>query len=251
MSLARDLVRAFDPVALAGDIGMEPDPWQVDLLRSTSSRVLVNAARQVGKSTTTAVIATHRAVYRPESLVLCVSPSMRQSGELFRKIGQTYRKLGRPVAVEQESATSLTLENGSRVLSLPGTEATVRGYTADLLLIDEASRVEDSLYEAVAPMLAVSGGQLIAMSTPFGLRGWWSRMWHEGGAGWERVEVPASACPRIDPEWLADQRATIGDWFYAQEYECQFRDATDQLFSSELVEAMFATTIEPLRIGAT
>ncbi len=57
------------------------------------------------------------------------------------------------------------LENGSRIVSLPGTEGTIRSYSAvRLLLVDEASRVDDDTIAAVRPMLAVSGGQLIALS---------------------------------------------------------------------------------------
>lgn len=255
MSLTADLRRAVDPAELAPVVGMDPDPWQTDLLRSSSRRQLVNVCRQGGKSTTTSVLATHRAVYVPGSLVLCVSPSQRQSGELFKKITATYRKLGRPVAAEQESATSLTLENGSRVLSLPGTEATVRGYTADLLLIDEASRVEDDLYAAIRPMLAVSGGQLIAMSTPHGRRGWWAEAWHDGGPGWERTLVTADDCPRITPDFLAEELATLGRWRFEQEYLGKFVAADSAVFSADDIAAVFddrgiVRPLFPNQIGA-
>lgn len=239
MSLAADLRRAIDPAELAPVVGMEPDVWQVELLRSTHPRLLVNVCRQGGKSTTTSVLATHRAVYVPGSTVLCVSPSQRQSGELFKKIVHAYRRLGRPVAAEQESATSLTLENGSRVLSLPGTEATVRGLTADLMLIDEASRVEDELYAALRPMLAVSGGQLVAMSTPHGRRGWWAEAWHDGGPGWQRILITAEDCPRISQEFLAEELASLGRWRFEQEYLGKFVAADSAVFSADDIAAAF------------
>lgn len=239
MSLAVDLRRALDPAELCSTVGMDPDPWQVDLLRSTSTRRLVNVCRQGGKSTTTSVLATHRAVYVPESIVLAVSPSQRQSGELFKKIVTAYRKLGRPVAAEQESATSLTLENGSRVISLPGTEATVRGFTADLILLDEASRIEDDLYAAIRPMLAVSGGQLIAMSTPHGRRGWWAEAWHDGGPVWDRTLITAADCPRISAEFLAEELASLGRWRFEQEYEGKFVASDSAVFSADDIAAAF------------
>jgi len=111
-----------------------------------------------------------------------LSPSLRQSGELFRKALSVYRTLGRPVPSEAESALRLELDTGSRIISLPGTENTIRGYSGvRLLLVDEASRVEDDLYRAIRPMLAVSGGRLVAPSTPWGKRGFWFREWTEGG----------------------------------------------------------------------
>lgn len=245
--LASDLARALDPVQLARGVGMEPDPWQAGVLRSSASRLLLNCCRQSGKSVTCATKAVHVAVYEPGSLTLLLSPSQRQSGELFRKVIAVYKSLGRPVPSESENALSLTLENGSRVVSLPGMESTVRSYSAvRLLLVDEAARVPDDVIAAVRPMLAVSGGQLIALSTPYGMRGWWYEAWENGGPAWERVLSPASECPRISPAFLAEERAALGPWFYEQEYECQFRSAGGQMFTEEMIAAMFSAAVEPL-----
>jgi hypothetical protein len=82
------------------------------------------------------------------------------------------------VPPESESALQLELENGSRIVSLPGKEGTIRGYPgARLLAIDEAAWVPDDLYLAVRPMLAVSDGRLVALSTPHGTRGWFYEAW--------------------------------------------------------------------------
>ena len=73
VSLAEDLKLALDRVSFAKSLGLEPDPWQEDLLCSTSDRVLLNCCRQSGKSTMTAIVALHRALYHPGSLILCLS----------------------------------------------------------------------------------------------------------------------------------------------------------------------------------
>ena len=146
-----------------------PDRWQRDLLASPSMRILLNCCRQSGKSTMASIIALHRALYYPGSLVLCLAPSLRQSRELYVKLAGHYQDLGRPVPPTAERRLSLELENGSRVLTLPGTERTVRGFSkVSLIVADEASRVPDELYYAVRPMLAVSGGSLLMLSTPWG-----------------------------------------------------------------------------------
>src|ERR671913_1643200 len=183
--LREDLKLALNRSAFARALGLEPDPWQERLLRSGSDRVLLNCCRQSGKSTMTAVVALHRALYHPDSLILCLAPALRQSQELFSKMAGFYRDLGRPVSAVAERKLSLELENRSRVITLPGSEKTVRGFSgAALLVVDEAARVEDSLYYAVRPMLAVSGGFLMMLSTPFGKRGAFFEEWTEG-AGWE------------------------------------------------------------------
>src|SRR5215213_7938435 len=169
VEVREDLELALDRVAFAERLGIVPDRWQEDLLRSPSSRVLLNCSRQSGKSTMAALIALHRAIYHPGSLILCLAPALRQSQELFAKVLDFYRNLARPAPPSAERKLSLELENGSRIVTLPGTEKTIRGFSgASLLVLDEASRVADELYFAVRPMLAVSGGSLMMLSTPYG-----------------------------------------------------------------------------------
>ena len=247
MGLAADLAVALDPAHLAKQAGLEPDAWQMQALRSGSPRMLLNCSRQSGKSTVSAALAVHTALYQAGSLVLLLSPSLRQSQELFRKALDFYRAAAEPESPEAESALRLELANGSRIVSLPGKETTVRGYSGvRLLIVDEASRVPDELYYSVRPMLAVSGGRLLALSTPFGKRGWWHQEWEQGGDRWERVKITASECPRISPLFLEEERATLGPWWYSQEYECQFRDSVDSVFSYETVMAAITPDVTPL-----
>ena len=146
--LRRHLAFALDPVLWAHEeLNFTPDPWQESLLRSNARRIILCCARQSGKSTIVALKALHRAIYDPGSLILLVSPSLRQSSELFRIVTTFFGQLDSPIGPEQESALRLTLENRSRLVSLPGKEQTVRGFSGvDLLVIDEAARVQSDLY---------------------------------------------------------------------------------------------------------
>jgi LAGLIDADG-like domain len=160
------------------------------------------------------------------------------SGELFRdKVLSLYRALERPYRAVQRTQLTLALANGSRIVSLPGEEGTVRGFSGvALLVIDEAARVADDLYRAVRPMLAVSGGRLVALSTPFGRRGWFAQEWHGEGA-WERVRITAEQCPRITPAFLADERRALGEDWYRQEYGCEFVEGgTAPLFPADWLD---------------
>src|ERR687894_863211 len=246
VSLAEDLKLALDRAAFAEKLGIAPDPWQRDLLRSASDRILLNCSRQSGKSTISGVIALHRALYYPGSLVLCLAPALRQSQELFGKVLGFYRDLGRPVSPQGERKLSLELENGSRIMTLPGSDKTIRGFSgATLLLVDEAARVDDGLYYAIRPMLAVSGGALMMLSTPFGKRGGFFEEW-TNGVGWERYEVRAEECERIPPSFLEEERRALPAWIFRQEYECSFEDTEDQLFGYELVQSSITDEVTPL-----
>lgn len=245
--LAADLALALDPVCMVRRAGWEPDPWQTDLLRSTAQQTILLCSRQSGKSTTTAALALHEAQYRPPALVLLLSPSLRQSQELFRKVTDTHAALGDDACpVAEASALRMELANGSRIVCLPGKESTIRGYSGvRLLVVDEASRVPDDLYQAVRPMLAVSGGRLVLLSTPFGKRGFLHHEWTEGGEGWQRTMVTAADCPRIPAAWLEAERETIGEWWYRQEYLCEFVETDDQVFGYELVTGAVSSGVEP------
>jgi hypothetical protein len=237
----------LSPLEVARRSGLEPDDWQRDVLESDAQQIILLCSRQSGKSTVTAILATHRAVSVPGSLVLLLAPALRQSQELFRKVKACYAALGDTVPAVVENALSLELANGSRIVCLPGKEATIRGFSRLALVIeDEASRVPDDLHQATRPMLAVSRGRLVLLSTPFGRRGHLYETWEHGGPDWLRVKVTADQCPRISPEWLAQERAAIGSWWFEQEYECQFKDAIDSFFRSEDVDAMADPSIVPL-----
>lgn len=235
-----------DPCTLMQAMGMEPDEWQAQLLRSTASRILTNCSRQSGKSSTVGVLAVHTAAYTPDSLVLLVSPALRQSQELFRKCLDAYRMISKDVPADIENKLTLELANGSRIISLPGRGDTIRGYSGvRLLIIDEASWVPDELYTAVRPMLAVSAGRLIVVSTPFGKQGFFYESWIAEDEEWERYEIPATMCPRISEAFLAAERNK--PWF-DQEYMCQFSETSGSVFRYEDVAALAAggADLEPL-----
>src|SRR5260370_731767 len=221
----QSLAYRVDPVQMARGACLEIDPWQCDLVRSQSDRILLNCSRKSGKSTTVVAIADWTAFYQPHSLVLLVSRSARQSSELFRKCLDIYRALDRPVAPDAENKLSLELENGSRIVSLPGKEETTRSFSGvRLLIIDEASKVPNELYMSVRPMLAVSHGRLILLSSPFGTRGFYWEAW-KNRKKWEYYEINAEQCPRITPEFLEEEKENMGDWWFQQEYMCKFLDS--------------------------
>jgi hypothetical protein len=149
-------------------------------------------------------------------------------------------------ATTRDSSLQMHLDNGSRIVGLPASEGKIRVYSSvSLLLIDEASRVDDALYRAMRPMLAVSRGRLLALSTPFGQRGWYHDEWH-GGGPWQRVQITAEQCPRISAEFLAEERRALGERWFRQEYLCSFEDAVGAVFSSADIQAMLGSEEKPL-----
>ena len=135
---------------------------------------------------------------------------------------------------------SSVLPQGSRIVGLPANEATIRGFSAvSLLIIDEAARVPDEIFQALLPSLAESGGDLMMMSTPRGRRGRFYREMTapENERTWLRHTGPVTECKRIGEEFLEQERME-GDSYFLPEYMCQFVETGKYLFDEELVNRM-------------
>jgi terminase large subunit-like protein len=246
-SRIRPLGVPTDRVEFFRAAGLEPDPWQAKVLRSDSKRLLLNCSRQSGKTTVVAAMALHKALLVPRSFTFVFAPSLDQSIIFCDHVKELSHQLGMGnVDPESLRQTGLELKNGSRIEARSGSERTAHGRTADLLVIDEASRIRDDLNYAVRPMLAVTGGALVMLSTPNGKRGVFYEAWTGAVAGWERYEVPAEECPRISPEFLEEEREALPSWVYRQEYECSFEETEDQVFTTEMVERAVTPEVTPL-----
>jgi hypothetical protein len=242
-----DLTYSLDPVLWGREVlGFKSDPWQADFLRSRSKNIILNCSRQSGKSTTCAALGLHESIYRRPSFGLVIAPSQDQSGELMLKFDEFRGAVELPSDyLDTDTKLAVKFANGNRFVARPGSEKTARSFSAvTLLLEDEASRVLDDLYNAVRPMLAVSNGRHILMSSPFGKRGHFFHIWDEQRDIWEWYEIPAEMCPRITKEFLEEERR-INPWF-EQEYHCQFTAIEGAVFSDETIKKLFDSDVPPL-----
>ena len=265
---------AGQPVHILQAAGLSPDPWQEQFLSSSQRRTLLLVTRQGGKSTATAAKALHTAIFHQGAQgaaehrqrgarVLAVSPSERQSKLLLERAADLYVASGKPGSSDNPLTAinkhEMHFQRGGSILALPGSEKTVRGYTADLVIIDEASRVEDGLYFSVRPMLATTGGELVALTTPWGKRGFFFEAWMDenpggaatGAGGWHRIRATAHDCVRITAEFLDEERRKMPGAWFRSEYLCEFTDTLDSVFRYEDIQAAFSSDIEPLSFGST
>ena len=239
-----------DPIPWAERIaGLTLDPWQCDVLLSVSPRLLLNATRQSGKSTVAALKAARTVL--EGGLAVVVSPSLRQSSFLFRKLSR--HLVASEVAFRRETMTEVELVSGGLAVSLPGDRpAMLRGLSLRhdgpaVLIVDEASRVRDELWATISPMLAAApAAQQILLSTPAGASGEFHRAW-SSNEDWERVQITADQCPRISAAHLAAERIRLGDALYRQEYFGAFVSAPGSVFDAEVLAHMFGDHTEEER----
>jgi len=228
---AREMPVEFARVVL----GFGADEKQGEVLGAGAKRLMLCCSRQWGKSTTAAALVATRMVAERGALVLCVAPTLRQTGELMGKVKGFLEQAGLEWKGGRREGV---IGNGSRVVALPGEEANVRGFSApSLIVVDEAARVSDVLYQALRPMLVVGRGAMALLSTPFGERGFFWKEWVKGGGEWKRVEGKATECERMSAEVLEEERrGQTAEWF-AQEYLCSFVGLENEAFRAEWLAA--------------
>jgi hypothetical protein len=227
------------PVEFAMSVGICPDDWQIAVLASNHPRTILCCGRQTGKSTVGAVLAVHKALTRPGSTVLVVAPGERQAKLLFSKARRLYEQAGHPLPAHSHRRTGLELANGSIIEALPAVERTTRGYSVDLLIVDEAAAVADMDYHGILPALVATQGEQLPLSTPRGKRGFFHEIWH-GADDWQRMMVRSNEVGRIRSEDLEVFRATMPQQFFQQEFFCEWLDTEGSLFSYDDLQAALA-----------
>lgn len=221
---------AIDPVVVfERAFGVDALEWQLPYLREQRNTILLKG-RQIGASLGAAALAIHLAVYRPNALAAIVSPTQKQSSEITTRARAGLRNLGERLV--QDSASLLRLRNGSRILSLPGTPTSVRGWSAQLLIIDEAAFVLHETFTAVRAVIA-TGGRLVVQSTPAAEVGDFHELVTADDPGWAHFTVRSDSVSTISGAFLEGERRAMSPDAYAAEYECQFGRAAIGLFTAD------------------
>lgn len=198
----------------------EPLDWQREFLEDYSPGVVVLKGRQIGASTAASILAVAVARSRPGADAVIVSPSQRQSSEITQKCRLACWELGEKLRAD--SAGMVQLENGSRIISLPGVARGIRGYAPALVIADEAAWIADETWDAMRPLVAASGGRLVVLSTPGRPIGWFYELATAVPDGWRRMVVPSTSVPTIAPEFLDRERRQMKPHVFAAEYLATF-----------------------------
>jgi hypothetical protein len=227
-----------DPTLPMRAAGLTPDPWQEELIRCPDRQVAALCTRRSGKTRTVAAKVTGRSlISRTQTLLF--APTEDQAKELLQYVREMNDALGCPVPLVRESQTELAWANGSRVLAKTDRPKSARGFTPDLIVIDEAAQVSDLLYLSVAPMQILGKCNVMALTTPYGKVGWFFELWDTPAKikNWRPFRITAYECPRVDRQTLEEHRATMPPRWFDQEYLCVFNNAVDAVFGRDVIEA--------------
>ncbi|KPV62526.1 MAG: Terminase-like family protein [Candidatus Bathyarchaeota archaeon BA2] len=233
-----------DPVLFAEVVlGVKPFRYQEKLLRDQSKRLVACMGRQTGKTTTIAIKAVHFAFCNADVTVLITAPSRRQSIIMFSKIaGFIFRTVLRR-SVIRSTQTTIQLSNGSEIIALPCSGHLLRGFTAQMVIVDEASYIpEEVITNILYPMLATTNGSLILLSTPWGKDHFFYRAFVDPDFSVYRVK--SSECPLISEKFLKKQREFMTTETYRMEYEAEFVEAATSYFPQDLIRSCIDPELE-------
>ena len=259
-------------------LGLNPFPWQWEALDPASRRVLMLTCRQAGKSTVVAGKTLCRAKSTPGALNLITCPAQDQSKELIKKVEQFILHDLHIPRLTHDGSYEKQFENRSRIVALPGSERSVRGYSAPkTIIIDEAAQVQDSTVYAMRPMMIGADTELFMLSTPRGKRGYFYRQWDKGKY-WKKILVriawdlknsklvPAMPeaefhakmlkqgvlayySPRHTLVELQEELESMDELWFRQEYLCEFVDELTMVFATELVSQAMSDEVKPLFVS--
>ena len=280
LTALRQLLPAVDPAAYIESLGFTPFDWQIEAL-GQHDRLMLLCARQSGKSTVIGGKVAHKVRFRRKTEHLIVTPSKDQSKivmQRFDEFCQSDDRLPSPDSADSVFEKSWR-STKNKVQALPGSERSVRGYADPATVIaDEAAQIQDSTYIAFRPWLTGGKSELIAMTTPFGKRGWFYKAW-ENSSRWHKIlvrvaweprngrlvpampedeykdywkerGVSAYYSPRHTREWLEEELEEMGEWSFRQEYCCEFMDTNDAWFGHEEILDAFTSDEEPIDNGS-
>lgn len=206
-----------------------------------------------------AIRALYHAILEDKITILCLAPTQRQSGILFRKIksfinsnSQLYRESKTPVdinsLVKRDTLTAIEFNNGSIIHSLPATGSgeNIRGFSASVIIIDEAAFIEDEIYAAITPMLLTTGGALILISSPNGVNNFFYKAYSDSLFGFKSFHFTSYENPLADMDLLQSEKDTKPDVTFRQEYLGEFIESVGSMFTVAEIEACMKSDI-PIR----
>jgi len=242
-----------DPVQFCVEwFGFKPTEYQARLLRDRSKRIVVRWSRQAGKTTTLALRAIWFALKHPKTLTLIVAPSLRQSMILADKLQDFLTSLPpstRRAIIDKLQRTVIRFKNGSRIVALPNSPQLLRGYTANLCILDEASFFRDDelvIYNVIMPMLSTTDGTLIVSSTPWSTDSVFYKMcmnpeYSQHVITWEDV-VKAGL---VKPEFIEEMRQSIPAERFQREFESKFVEDVDAWLPQSLIASCIDSELQP------
>lgn len=232
------------------------DPWQQEILNYEGD-ILLCTGRQVGKTTIFSIKAAEYMVKHEKAKIIIVSLTEDQAKLIIIMIldhlEKNYREMIKKDPKHKPTQNKITLKNGSTAIARPvgNTGDAVRGFTGDVLIIDEASRMPELTFVASKPTLMTTAGKIWMCSTPFGKKGYFYECFQNKENRfkvWHISSVEVMNAREINEHWtqtkkekslkfLEEEHRGMSEIAFGQEYLGLFLDELRQFFEDELIRS--------------
>src|SRR3990167_9912774 len=222
----------------------EPYPYQKTALDCTDRFVMLNWARQTGKSENASLIGIHDAMWNDDHVVVILAPKLQQARRLFKKVkrhlrasDKKYPQLDLLSNIERETQGIVEFHNGSSIecLTIGDDGGNIRGISANLQIIDEVREVEnEECWAAINHMLVATGGRQILISTPKT-----NTYFHQCYKLGTHTYYHASSFdnPRADMKIIEMDKVRMPNALWRQEYLAEWIEDTSQFYPLRLIDA--------------
>jgi len=208
---------------------------------------IVNKSRQLGISTLSSAYSLWLMLFNKDKNILCIVTKQETAKNMVTKVKFAYDNLPSWLQLKavENNKLSLKLANGSQIKAIGATGDAGRSEAVSLLLLDEAAFIEgiDEIFASAQQTLA-TGGQCIAISTPYGTGNWFHRTFiggEEGKNGFTSIKLPWIVHPERSQKWRDEQDAILGIRNAAQECDCDFTTSGDTVVEPDILNFYIQT----------
>lgn len=229
--------------------------FQKDIVRTVHANrfTICKIPRQSGKTTVLIGEIVHHIVFNPNYKVAILANKLKTATDIMDRLKLVYENLPKWMqqGVVEWNKTSLTLENGSKVVASSTSSSAVRGASYNFLLLDEFAFVPDQIAEdffaSVYPTItAGKTTKTVIVSTPNGMN-LFHKLWMNAKNGRSEF-VPVDAhwwqVPGRDEKFKKETIKNTSERHWTSEYECEFLGSQDTLIkASKIASLSFAEPI--------
>lgn len=215
----------------------------------TNRKMVINASRQVGKTSVATAIILHFVLFNTAKSVAVLSNKGEAAGEILERIKLAYEYLPRflQCGVVEWNKRTVLFENKSKIIAASSSSDSIRGRAVSMLYIDEMSFIPrwEEFSASVLPTLS-SGKETrtIFTSTPHGLNHfyYYVKAAKAGENGFWHQEVPWHVIPGRDEAWKKEVLATINNDLekFEVEYNCRFSGSSGTLVTGQCLLSLSA-----------
>lgn len=232
-------------------------PFQEKVLTQIQKNeyTIINKSRQLGISTLASAYALWLMLFNKDKNILCIATKQETAKNMVTKVRFAYDSLPKWLKSgdkpSENNKLSLKLNNGSQIKAVGATADAGRSEAVSFLIIDEAAFIEgiDEIFASAQQTLA-TGGQCLALSTPYGTGNWFHKSFTKA-QNKENKFVPLSLPWTVHPErtqqWRDDQNEILGLRHAAQECDCDFSTSGDTVIEPDMLNFLESSfTSDPI-----